>query len=1062
MSAGEEKGIIAWFACNPVAANLLMLFIVAGGLASAFSISKDLFPQLAMARIQISAPYPGAAPVEVEKGVILPIESALHGLKGIKQIQSNARRDLALVTLDIESDEDIDHVLGQVKNRIDGIINFPSQLEKPLVSKADVFRWVMGVAVSGEMSERTRRALGEELQNELLALPEVKRAMLWGTNAYEISIDIDEHKLREFNLTFDEVAQSLRRSSLDLPAGMIKSRDGNIQVRTEGKAYTGQDFSALVLRSRADGTQLLLSDVASVSDAFVESEGMVRFDKNLAFAVGVFAVENQDLLLIDKAVKHYIEQKRVKLPEGLSINEYFPTAFYLQGRLDMMLENLALGAILVFVILALFLNLQVASWVMMGIPVSFLGAFWLMPINPFPVDVSIPSLFAFILVLGIVVDDAIVIGESIYNEAKEAAANTPDKEPLCSRELVIKGAKRVAKPATIGVLTTIAAFFPMLFIGGTMAPFLESISVVVILCLLFSLIESKFILPAHLVGLRQRHGGGAFAWLQRCQRATGSLLNRIVEDVYLPFLSTALRNRYLTLAMFLACLIVSIATVRSGIVPFEFFPNIPSDGIQANIEMHDGTSKQQFREVVLAVERAAYRVSRDHRNAHPEEPALVDHLLFHSTGDKSGTFRLQLNRSEQRSVNAFEFERLWRQEVGPLPGVRKQRYFAGTNAGGGAKVNLSLSGEDSRALGLASTALQEKLGEYDGVFDIYNTQGEGGREVKISLKPYAQQLGIELEDVARQVRQAFYGEEVQRIQRGANTIKVMVRYPLEARRSLASLENLPIRGKGGQVIDLGTVATLQLGEGVTAISRLERKRNVTITADLDPDKVQSGELIGEITTSFIPELLKQYPGVSFGLGGASQDQQTVMKRMMLGLVSALFLIYALLAIPLRSYIQPLIIMAVIPFGFIGALLGHMLFDLPISLMSIFGLVALSGVVINDSLILLEFANRSVVAGKPIDEALLQAGKQRFRAIILTTITTFVGLLPMLFETSLQAQFVIPMALSLGFGIVFATLITLILGPCLYRAVGFYCRDSQKTLDQVDPANRAAAPEFGEI
>ena len=363
MTGGEQKGLIAWFTYNPVAANLLMVFIVVAGIVSALSISKDMFPRVAMTQIQISAPYPGAAPVEVEKGVILPIESALQGLKGVKQIRSTARRDIASIVLDIESDEDIDEVLDQVKNRIDGIVNFPSHLEEPVITKMDVFRWVMGVAVSGDMNDRARRVLGEELRDELLALPEVKRVILWGTNEYEISINIQEQKLREFNLTFDEVAQSLRGSSLDLPAGMIKTLDGNIQVRTEGKAYTGRDYGALVLRSRADGTQLLLSDVATVSDTFVESEGLVRFDQNVAFAVGVFAVENQDLLAIDKVVKQYIEKKRVELPDSLSINEYFPAAFYLQGRLDMMLKNLAMGAILVFFVLALFLNLQVASWV---------------------------------------------------------------------------------------------------------------------------------------------------------------------------------------------------------------------------------------------------------------------------------------------------------------------------------------------------------------------------------------------------------------------------------------------------------------------------------------------------------------------------------------------------------------------------------------------------------------------------------------------------------------------------------------------------------------------------
>jgi len=1047
----ERFGLIGWFSKNPVAANLVMALVIAAGLISALNISKNMFPVGELDQILVSAVYPGAAPVEVEKGVILPMEAALQGLKGIKKINSTAGRDVASINLEIESNEDIQEVMSQVENRIDSIVNFPDDLERPTVKRAtmDDARWIMGIAVYGDMDERTRKVMGQEMRDELLLLPEIKSITLWGVDPYEISIEVQEDRLREYNLTLNEVAQVLRNSSLDLPAGMIRSAEGNVLVRTQGKAYTGESFARLVVRSQPDGTKLLLSDVATIKDGFAESNTIVRFDRQSAFNLGVFAVEDQDILTISNIVKQYIQEKSKTLPEGLQISEFFDTSFHLRGRLNMMLENLAMGAVLVAIVLGLFLNLHVAGWVMLGIPVSFLGAFWLMPVNPYPVDINVLSLFAFIMVLGIVVDDAIVIGESIFGQAKKEfkakSADNPGEDVVYKSSVatVIAGAKKVATPSTIGVLTTMAAFAPILFVGGAAAPFFESIAVVVILCLLFSLIESKLILPAHLVGLELgRPTKPRWAFIGRWQRSIGGGLNQFVENRYIPFLKLCLRHRYATLAGFLALLIISISAVNSGIARFEFFPNVPGDGIQANINMQDGASAENLQETLSRVEAAAYEVDAEYRRSHPEDKGLVEHLVFFTDSDTQATFMISLTHPEDRSISAFEIEKLWRDKVGNLPNVRKQRYYSGTNAGGGAKINLTLSGSDPEQLTLAGAALAEKLGEYNGVFDIYNSQGAGSREILIGLKPNASQLGISLGDIARQVRQAFYGEEVQRLQRGADTLKVMVRYPIEERSSIATLENMHIRTASGQVIAIGEVADIRLGLGLTAITRIDRERTVTITADVDASKAQSGAVIEDLTTQFIPQLLARYSGVKFGLGGASEEEQTLMNRMILGFVASLFLIYGLLAVPLKSYVQPLVIMAVIPFGFIGALVGHVIFDVSISMLSIFGLIALAGVVVNDSLILVEFVNRGRADELSIDEALAGAGRQRFRAILLTTMTTFVGLLPMLFETSLQAQFVIPMALSLSFGIVFATAITLVLIPCLYRVI-YDLRDSKR-------------------
>ena len=1031
----QSYGLIGWFAKNPVAANLLMLFIIVAGGISALTISKDMFPRMETNSIQVTAVYPGAAPVEVEKGVILPIEAALQGLSGVKEMRSTANRDNARIELDIEPSQDINDVMARVEDRISGILNFPEGLEKPSVSKFENMGWVSGVAVSGDLDKFQRKRLGQEIRDELLSLPEVKKVILWGVDDYEIAIEVKEERLRELNMTLSEVAHVLRESSLDLPAGMIRSDTGNILVRTQGKAYTGEQFANIVLRSNPDGTQLLVSDVAVVKDAFRESSTFTHFDRKPTISLGIFSIEDQNLLEIDQAVKNYIENKSATLVDGLSIKQFEPLSFHLRGRLDMMLSNLALGAILVAVVLTLFLNIQVGFWVLLGIPVSFLGAFWLMPINPYPVTVNVLSLFAFIMVLGIVVDDAIVIGESIYTEAQQQAEKQGTRPFIASIDNVIAGAKRVAIPSTIGVLTTMAAFAPMLFIGGVVSAFQEAIAVVVILCLLFSLIESKLILPAHLVGLKigakQRP---KFQWIGKWQAKIDKALKTFVRDRYQPMLRHCLARRYLTVSGFIGLLIIAAGTVNSGIAKFEFFPNVPSDTVRAEVIVYDGTSAQGMADILTTIEDAAYAVDETYRQEHPNQDGLVKHVLFYAGSDTQGTFIVSLVPTENRLISSLEFERLWRQQVGDLPNVRKQRYYASTNAGGGAKINFQLSSADSEQLLMASTELQNQLAQYNGVYDVYNSQGAGGKEIQISLKPYASQLGITLADVGRQVRQAFFGEEVQRIQRGVDRVKVMVRYPLEQRGSVDSLENLLIRTKTGEAIRIGQVAEVTLGEGLSSISRTDRKRTVNVTADVDPDKVQTGTVISDITDNFMPQLLERYSGIEFELGGSSKEESALLFRTLIGFMAALFLIYGLLAVPLRSYVQPLVIMSVIPFGFVGAVLGHVLFGVSLSMLSILGLVALAGVVVNDSLILVEFANRRRADGLSIEEALLAAGKQRFRAIVLTTLTTFVGLLPMLFETSMQAQFVIPMAISLSFGIVFATTMTLILVPCCYRIV----------------------------
>ena len=1031
----KNDGLINWFARNAVAANLIMIFVFLAGALSLSNVSKEMFPRSDTNMITVRASYPGAAPVEIEKGIILPIEAALEGLQGVKKIWSNAGRDFALITLETEPNQNVNEIMSLTEGRIDGIVNFPMDMEKPQIQRVLKNFWAVGLSVHGNMTQQEKKILGEEIYDELLQLPEIKEVQLWGAGKHEISIEVDEARLRAFNLTLQEVADAVRASSLDLPAGIIRTDNGNVQLRTEGKSYFGEDFEKIVIRGATDGSELTIADVADVKDGFMEENIDNRFDRAASFTLGIFSLEGQNLLKISEQVHLYAEEKRKTLPNGLKMSVHNDEAYHLNGRLQMMSENLFLGSILVAIVLALFLNLKIAMWVMVGIPLSFAGAFWLMPFGG--VTVNVMSLFAFIMVLGIVVDDAIIIGESVYREItddykkKKAQGDRHLNQYTASIETVVNGTHRVAIPSTIGLLTTMAAFLPLMFLGGTFDGISRTISIVVLLCLTFSLIESKLILPSHLVGLRlNKESDSLLSPLYSCQRWVSDTLYRFIDSVYEPILRNALNHRYVTLASFLGTLILIVSVITSGIAKFEFFPNVPGDDVRAEITMHDGASRESISETINIVENAIYTVNESYLLSNPSSVGLIQHVSFHVKDDSEIVFRLALTKSEFREITANDIERLWRDEVGLLPDVRKQRYMA-SEGPAGPKISLSLSGPDPDELSLAGIELQEYLTQFQGVYDIYNSQGSGNKELLISLKPSASQVGVRLVDIARQVRQAFHGEEAQRIQRDSETINVMVRFPYADRRSIASLENMLIRTSSGESIAIGEVANIQMGLGVTEIRRLDRKRTITITAEVLENKIESGDVVRDVKASFVPMLLEKYPSVEFRLTGGTKEQNDYYSKMIISGLTSLILMYGLLAVPLKSYLQPVLIMSVIPFGFVGAALGHMLLGVTMNMLSIIGIMALAGVVVNDSLIMVDFANRQLADGLTPNNSIIAAGKKRFRAILLTTLTTFVGLLPLLFETSVQAQFVIPMALSLSFGILFASTITLILVPCLY-------------------------------
>ncbi len=1017
----QQQGIIAWFAYNHVAANLLMVFILVAGFFSYQNLNKKTFPEFNVNSIQVTVPHLGAAPEEVELGVILKVEEALEDIEGIKKITSRAREGVGIVTIELQSGYSMSEKLDEVQMQVDAITTFPEQTEKPIIAKQEFQSQVMWLSVSGSMDRRTRQILAQDIRDEIIALPSVNIADIVGSRDYEISIELSEEKLQKYQLTFDEVAQAIKRSSIDLPGGTIKTQGGDILLRTTGQAYTGEEYSQLVLRTNSDGTRLVLSDIASVNDGFVEQEDFALFNGVNTSSIMVQSTGDQNDLEIAAEIKAYVEVKNQSLPQGANLTVWGDSSYYLNARLDMMISNLLLGSLLVFIVLALFLRIRIAFWVMLGIPISFFGAFIMMPLlGEWSVSINLISLFAFIMVLGIVVDDAIVIGESSYAEIQRFGHST---------ENIINGTMRVAMPATFGVLTTIAAFAPLLMIDATFAAFFRAIALVVTFCLMFSLIESKWILPAHLVHMKYIHLTEQNSnWLERQQIKFKKGLEYFIHQRYKPWLEQALIARYNTMATFIAILILSIGLLIGGFVKLEVFPSVPSDFIQGNLTMIDGSAVSERNKVVERIQKAAATIAKNNPHQGLE---FIKHSMVFTNGNTQATFVLELVKPEQRQLDAYAIEKLWRDEIGEIPGTKELRFFAGANAGGGAAIEFQLTGKDYVALEAAAHNIQEKLAAYDGVYDIRNSFSRGSQEIQLSIKPEAEVLGLALADLAKQVRQAFYGEEAQRIQRGRDELKVMVRYPKEHRISVSDLENMWIRTANGDQVPFYQVADISIGQGFSTITRVNQKRSLTISADIDAQKVESRKVISEMNETSIPEILANYPTVKYGVEGASKEQADFLRQLGLAAIGALFLIYGLIAIPTKSYAQPIVIMSVIPFGIIGAIVGHWLMGKTINMMSIYGFIALTGVVVNDSLIMVDFINKAKGKGQRMIEVVMNAGTARFRAILLTSLTTFFGIFPLYFEQSLQAQFIIPMAISLGFGIVFATVITLFLIPSLY-------------------------------
>lgn len=1014
------KGIIAWFARNSVAANLLMWALLIGGLFSTVLINKEVFPSFNLNLLSISVAYPGAAPQEIEEGINIKIEEAIQDINGIKKVTSVASEGVGSITIEVEDGYDVQNVLDEAKLRLDAISTFPVNIEKPNIYQIKPENNVIWVSVYGDMTLHDMKELAKSVRDDLTQLPAVTRAKVTGVRDYEISIEVSEDKLREYGLTFSQVALAVQNSSIDLPGGSIRAEDGDILLRTKGQAYTGDDFANIVLTTRADGSRVMLPQVATIKDDFEERLEYTRFNGKPAAIIEVISIDDQNALDIAAQVKQYVENRRATLPANAQLDTWGDMTHYLQGRLNMMMSNMFYGALLVFLILALFLDLKLAFWVMVGLPVCFLGTMLIMPLEPFSMTINMLTLFAFILVLGIVVDDAIVIGESAYSEVERHGH---------SIDHVIRGTQKVAMPATFGVLTTIAAFIPMLLVSGPMGIIWKSIGMVVIMCLAFSLVESKFILPAHLAHMKFKKPGEPRGAFGRFKAKFNNGVQHFIYHHYRHFLEFCIKHRYNVVAAFIGVLILSIALVASGKVRWVFFPDIPSDFIQVQLEMDEGSSEPNTLKVVQSIEEALYQMNAKMEKENGYQ--VVKHSFINMSSRTSAFIFAELTKGEDREVDGVTIAAAWREQLPELLSVKKLNFDASTNAGGGGDISFRLTSTDLEELSAASRDLKQKLATYEGVYDIADNFSSGSHEIRLKIRPEAEALGLTLSDLARQVRYGFYGYEAQRILRNKEEIKVMVRYPLEQRRTVGYLENMLIRTPQGASVPFSTVAQIEKGDSYASITRVDGKRAITITANANKNKVEPSKVVQEIQKDYLPQLQAKYPKIQTALDGGSLDEQNAMVGLIQGFFFALFTIYALMAVPLKSYSQPLIIMSVIPFGIIGALFGHLVQGLAMSVLSLCGIVALAGVVVNDSLILVDFVNRAREQGLSVRQAAIDSGCYRFRAIILTSLTTFVGLVPIILERSLQAQIVIPMATSLAFGILFSTVVTLILVPLLY-------------------------------
>ena len=1040
-------GAIAWFSRNHVAANLLMVAIVAGGVFSMFNrIPLEIFPSFERDVININASYPGAAPNEVEEAVVRRIEDAISGVPEIEHVSSTASEGNASVSAQILEGTDKDKLLNEIKSLVDAITDFPDDVDTPTVATSARIRENINVIFYGDVSEQELNAETLKVRTELLRLPGVTQVSVSGLRPYEVGIEIPESTLQQYGLSLTDITQAIQSSSRDIPAGALKTDSGEILIRTLGKASNADDFLDISLINNANGTQVLLRDIATIIDGFDEAPQYTTFDGKRSASLEVYRVGDQSAIELSKTVIAYIADKNDRLPISMGVTYWRDNSKALKARLSTLVSSAVQGCLLIFILLALFLRPQVAFWVSLGIPISFMGAMLLLPV--LGVTINLISLFAFIVVLGIVVDDAIVTGENIYTHLQLG------KDPTTA---AIEGTQEVSVPVTFGVLTTMTAFIPLLMIDGLRGAIFAVIPAVIIPVLLFSLIESKLILPAHMSSVRLPKPGQKTNIFGRAQQSIAYSLEWFIEKIFSPFLNVALNLRYFMMTLFIAMLVISILSVTTGRFKFTFFPRIQSEYIRADLTMPEGTPIEVTSKHVDNMMKQVLIMQDKYVDPLTNE-SVIQHILT-TVGTQGGSnrglssgssniARIQLEtippESRSISVDSLQLVREWQRMIGDIPGVESLSFRAETGRGG-QPLDVQLNGDNFEDLAKLSEIVKVRLADYEGLFDISDSFEGGKDEIRLRIKPSAELLGLTLTELGTQIKNSIFGSEAESLARGTEDAKVIVRLPKAERYSITALEKIKIRTKDGDLVPLLEVANVEIEQGFSKIRRYDGLRVLNITADADKEVADMTTIQADLNT-WLPELLESYPDISYQLEGELKEQSEAFGSMYFGLAFALLGIYALLAIPFRSYIQPLIVMGVIPFSIIGALLGHMIMGMTLSISSVLGILALTGVVVNDSLVLVDYVNKKRREGLPLNEAVRKAGGARFRPILLTSLTTFSGLLPLMFEKSTQAQFLIPMAVSLGYGILFATLLSLVLVPVSYliledvkRAFGYLYR-----------------------
>ena len=1035
--SGEHRGPIAWMARNPVAANLVMLIVIAGGILGLSRTKQEVFPEFSLDTVTVSVPYPGASPEEVEQGIVLAVEEAVRGLEGVKRVSSTSSEGVGSVQIELLLEADPEKVLADVKSEVDRIRSFPEEAEDPSVALAAARQYVISLVIAGDQDLSVLNQIAEDARAALIQHPDVTQVEIVGVPPLEVAIEVPRQALESLGLSLDDVARQVAASSLELPGGAVDTEAGELLVRVSDRSRSAADFADIVLRGTSAGATVRLGDVARITDGFEDSDQASYYGGRRAVRVTAYRVGDETPQRVADAVREQAERMRAELPESVEVAVWNDDSEILRDRIDLLVRNAIMGFVLVGVVLSLFLNLRMAFWVSLGIPISFLGAFLLMP--SMGLSINMISLFALIVTLGMVVDDAIIVSENIYELQMKGMGRL---------EAAVAGSKQMAVPVSFAILTTAAAFSPMFVVPGVMGKIFRLFPAVVISVLLFSLLESFFVLPAHLGHGREPGGRPTrfqrlVAVLEHPGRVASATLEHLTETRYLPALRFGLENRYLAVAATAAVFFLSVGLVAGGVVPFNFFPILEGDVVSASIRLPYGTPIERTEQARAVLER-----SLEETIAGLEDPDIVEGIFTQvgqlpASGHGGGSAELgshllsievELVGSGERDLSARQFSALWLKNTPPIPGVEAMNFSSAAGPGAGAAVNVQLLHADTEVLAAASAELTEILRGYPDLINVENGYASGKPQLDFRLRDRASTLGLTNRELARQIRAAFYGTEALREQRGRSELKVMVRLPEAQRRSEFDLEQLLIRTPQGGYVPLPEVADFTRGRAPTSIQRDEGRRKINVSAELAPGVASSRDVLAAVTGEDLPGLLRKYPGLSAELVGQQRSQTESFDALGKNYLLALFAIYALLAIPFRSYTQPLIIMSAIPFGFIGAVFGHLVMGYSLSLISMFGIIALSGVVVNDSLVLIDAANQARARGLSAREAILWAGRRRLRPILLTSLTTFFGLTPMILETSVQARFLIPMAISLGFGVLFSTVIILGVVPALYLIV----------------------------